>query len=142
MSRVRILRVSLLSLLLPLFLPSSRADAEADVVNQAINALDHFMQAGMENDARRGAGLLKDFDTNARRAEYDTQLLYRRQGELLSNYVSISSDLYGYEIREVLGVTSVRLEGGIETLAGVTAEFKARVVYQKKRWRIANLEID
>jgi hypothetical protein len=142
MSRVRILRVSLLSLLLPLFLPSSRADAEADVVNQAINALDHFMQAGMENDARRGAGLLKDFDTNARRAEYDTQLLYRRQGELLSNYVSISSDLYGYEIRRVLGVTSVRLEGGIETLAGVTAEFKARVVYQKKRWRIANLKID
>ncbi len=118
------------------------ADYETQTVDEAINALDHYMQAGVANDARRGAGLLEAFDANARRAEYDTQQLYRRQQDLLTNYVSISSDLYGYEIQRGMGGTSIELEGGIETLAGVTAEFRARVVLKKNRWRIADFEID
>lgn len=118
------------------------ADYETQAVDEAINALDHYMQAGVANDARRGAGLLEAFDVNARRAEYDTQQLYRRQQDLLTNYVSISSDLYGYEIQRGMGGTSVELEGGIETLAGVTAEFRAKVILKKKRWRIADFEID
>lgn len=142
MSLIRTFRLSLLGLLLSLFPFPSYGDFESEAVSEAINALDHFMQAGAENDARRGAGLLEAFDVNERRAEYDTRLLYRRQHELLSGYVSISSDLYGYEIQRGFLGTSVKLEGGIETLSGVTAEFKARVVYKKKRWRIADLEID
>lgn len=138
----RLFFVFLSTLILLLLAPNASADRDSDTLGGAINTLDHFMQAGVDNDARRGAGLLEIFDVNARRAEYDTRLLYRRQENLLSAYVSIASDLYGYEIQKGRGATSVELEGGIETSAGVTAEFKARVVYRNNRWRIADIEID
>ncbi|MBK1878255.1 hypothetical protein [Pelagicoccus mobilis] len=118
------------------------ADADSQYLGGAINTLDHFMQAGANGDASRGAMLLEAFKINERRAEYDTQRLYKKQKELLSSYVSVASDLYGYEVQKGFRGASVELEGGIETRKGVTAEFKARVVYRNKEWLIVNLEID
>ncbi|MDQ8186992.1 hypothetical protein [Pelagicoccus sp. SDUM812002] len=138
----RLFRYPLLGLLLSILGPVLFAVSEREVVEGAINAVDHYLQAGADNNAQRGAGLLESYDDNARRAAYDTQRLYRREQNLLSQYLSISNSLYGYEIRKGLLGTSVELEGGIETLSGVRGEFKARVIFKNKRWRIADLEID
>lgn len=135
-------RIFMIALSFGVSLPVAFADFEQQALGAAINTLDHYLQAGASDDARRGAVLLQAFDTNARRAEYDTQRLYRKQRNLFASYVSVSSELYGYEVQKVFGRTRVELEGGIETREGVTAEFKARVVYRNKQWRIATLEID
>jgi len=117
-------------------------DVDSSYLGGAINTLDHYLQAGMNDDAKRGASLLEAFKSNARRAEYDTQRLYRKQKDLLASYVSLSQDIYGYEVQKGFHGTSVEVEGGIATREGVTAEFKAKVVYRNKEWRIAALEID
>lgn len=142
MSILAAVRTRLLLVLLSFLAPLVSADSELQTLHGALNTVDHYLQAGIENDAQRAAPLLAAFDLNAQRAEYDTRRLFRKQRDLLSSYVSVANGLYGYEIDKNVFGTSVELEGAIETSSGESAEFKARVVFRGKRWRIANLEID
>ncbi|EDY84943.1 hypothetical protein VDG1235_4577 [Verrucomicrobiia bacterium DG1235] len=135
-------RAPLLCVVLALFASSARADFETFAIGSAIDTLDHFMQAGVDRNPSRGAILMESFEVDERRTEYETRRLYRRERDLLAGYVSISSDIYGYEIEKSLFGTSVEVEGGIETEEGLTAEFRARVVYRGNRWLIAHLEIE
>lgn len=124
------------------FADPMHSDAESRLVGTAMSTLDHFMQAGSYGKHKRGAALLDQFDINPRRAEYDTRLLYRKREKLFSGYVSIANDIYGYEVKRGLSVTSFEVEGGVETAAGVTAEFAARLILRDKKWRIVKIEID
>lgn len=121
---------------------SANIEPEQLVLSAAISILDHYMLAGTESDAERGAMLLAAFEVNSRRAIYDTKQLYRKQQNILSSYRSISSDLYGYEINKNMFGTSIQLEGGIETESGVFNEFNATLTYRRNRWVISKLAID
>lgn len=120
----------------------SNVETEQATLVAAVNILDHYMLAGTESDAERGAKLLAAFEVNSRKAIYDTRRIYKKQHDLLSAYRSISSDLYGYEIKKGLLGSSIHLEGGIETEFGISGEFKATLTYRHKRWVISQIAIN
>lgn len=119
-----------------------KADAEREAMGRALNTLEHFMQAGVRGDSTQAAELLDSYEINSRRAQYDAHRLFNKEKAIFSQYVSLSSDIYGYEVRKGLMGKTVELEGGIETDSGLPAEFKARVVFRKNRWKIAEFEIN
>lgn len=109
----------------------------------AVGTLDRFMMAGRSGEAKRGASLLDMYESSPRKAELRIAAFYEEREDVFANYVSISKDIYGYEIKENgFRGPNINLEGGIETVSGLTAEFSARLVYRDQRWRILTLEID
>ncbi|MBK1879603.1 nuclear transport factor 2 family protein [Pelagicoccus mobilis] len=108
-----------------------------------LEVLDRFMVAGREGDAARGARLLDMYESSPKKTVRDIEAYFKSERETFSRYVSIDSDVYGFEYREK-GYRGPNLvvEGGVETTGGFTAEFSSRLVLREGRWRILNLEID
>ncbi|MBC2606709.1 hypothetical protein [Pelagicoccus albus] len=116
---------------------------QAPALRSVLLTLDQFMMAGKEGDPRRGANLLDRYEYSPRKVERGVDEFYEEHQELLVGYVSMSRDIYGYEIQEngYRGPNLV-LEGRVETRAGFSHEFSARLVLRDQRWRILTLEID
>ncbi|MDQ8185761.1 hypothetical protein [Pelagicoccus sp. SDUM812002] len=109
----------------------------------AVETLDRFMLAGKEDDARRGAQLLDMYETSPRKAEREIESYFEQKRPHFSEYVSISKDIYGYELKENgYRGPNLSLEGRLETTSGFTAEFSARLVYREQRWRLLSIDID
>ncbi len=108
----------------------------------ATNILDHFMRAGRRADPRTGAKLLALYEQYQPRAVYHTEVLYRKRPELFENYLSISKDLYGYELKPSFMGTLIVLEGRVETDAGFADEFSAELVFYENRWRITKIDFE
>ncbi len=101
------------------------------------------MLAGKAEDARRGAQLLDMYETSPRKAEREIASYFEQKRSHFADYVSISNDIYGYEFKENgYRGPNLSLEGRLETTAGFTAEFAARLVFRDQRWRILSVEID
>ncbi|MEM9161299.1 MAG: hypothetical protein AAGB46_19815 [Verrucomicrobiota bacterium] len=119
-----------------------KAESEGAMFATALNSLEFYMRAGVEKDVGRGAQLLSSYYVNVDRAMQDTRRLYRDKGDLFSSYVSIASDVYGYEFNNDRFGPSVDIEGGIETEDGLMAEYSASLVFRDNKWLIWSLDID
>lgn len=109
----------------------------------SLQTLDLFMMSGKEGDARRGARLLDMYETSPNKAEREIGSFFVKKKSVFSKYVSISKDLYGFQVKENgYRGTNISIEGRIETTEGFSAEFAARLVFRELRWRILSLEID
>lgn len=143
MSRVLVIKVLLFFALSPLGQVGLWASEDARVIESVILTLDRFMVAGKEEDPKRGASLLDRYESSPNKAERDIRIFFEREQSIFANYVSIAEDIYGYEIKENgFRGPNISLEGRIETTAGLTSEFSARLVFRDQRWRILTLEID
>lgn len=117
-------------------------DSERMALATALSNLEHYMFAGSDRDIERGAELLISYVSDEEQAIADTKVFYREQAKLLREYVSLSSDLYGYEFKRTPFGDGLYLEGRVETLNGLTAEYSARMVFKLERWWIGSLQID
>ena len=109
----------------------------------SLETLDRFMLAGKAEDARRAAQLLDMYETSPRKAEREIESYFDKKRSLFSEYVSISKDIYGYELKENgFRGPNLTVEGRLETNEGFTSEFTARLVYREQRWRIISIELD
>lgn len=122
--------------------PLSASDGTRELAG-AVNTLDQFMLAGKEGDPKRGARLLDMYESSPRKVQLEIGAFFEKQQEIMARYVSIANDIYGYEVKENgFKGPNISLEGRIETLEGLTAEFSARLVFRDGRWLILTLEID
>lgn len=129
-------------LLLALSFVAVRGEVSEEIA-PVLQTLDRFMLAGKQGDASRGAQLLDMYETSPKKAEREIAEFFEKNREIFSSYVSISNDLYGYEIKQKgFRGTNIELEGGVETEIELGTEFSARLVYRDQRWRILALEID
>lgn len=119
-----------------------KAEIETRAFFAALSNLEYFMQAGIENDVSRAAPLLSSFMINRQRARVDTKRLFRENLKLLEDYVSVSSDVYGYEFTNDRFGASVQFEGRVETRQGMMAEYEATMVLRDNKWLIWSLDID
>ncbi len=125
---------------LPLFL---RGEVPPEELVAPLQTLDLFMISGKEENARRGARLLDMYETSPKKAEREIESFFQRKKSIFSDYVSISKDIYGFQVKENgYHGTNISMEGAIETTKGFSAEFSARVVFRGHRWRIISMEID
>lgn len=119
------------------------SDDNSQVLQGALGTLDQFMLAGKEGDANRGAQFVDMYDWSPRKAEREIGEFFKERKTIFRSYVSISNDIYGYEIDEngFKGL-NLNMEGGVETTDGFTAEFSARLVLRENRWLILSFELD
>lgn len=108
----------------------------------SIQALDHFMRAGQAKDNLTAAKWMATYEYHPPKAFYQSRKIMNRSEAILSDYRSIGSDIYGYEVKRLWRNVTVLIEGAIRTEFGRSGEYSARLVYNGKRWRILDLEID
>ena len=140
-------RLSVLSLfmiaLLPIQMSAGVKDLhEEDVVWASIQALDHFMQASKVKDRESAAKWMIAYEVHPPKAFFKSRRIMNRNESILSGYLSIDNDVYGYEVKRFHGNVAVLIEGAIRTEFGRAGEYSARVIYNRKHWRIMDLEID
>lgn len=123
--------------------PFLRAEPPLQELVAPLQTLDMFMVSGKEKNARRGARLLDMYETSPNKAEREIESFFQKKKRIFSKYVSISEDIYGFQLKEDgYHGPNISIEGGIETIEGLSAEFSARLVFRDQRWRIISLEID
>ena len=115
---------------------------EEDVISASIQALDHFMQASRVKDGKTAAKWMITYELHPPMAFFKSRRIMNRNESILSDYLSIDNDVYGYEVKRFQGNVAVLIEGAIRTEFGRAGEYSARLVYDRKRWRILDLDID
>lgn len=115
---------------------------ERRVFESGLATLDSYLLSGVRADNRAAARMRAAYSVNERRALADTKLLFLQNRDLLSRYVSVSNDVYGFEIENGRLGTSLDFEGRFATAEGTLAEYAVSMVWSEDRWLIWSLDID